>query len=181
MRVSPWVDESVRGLLLVGSASQVFSRTDRIMPHRWIDETQTVYASSEGWSINPAPGWSVEERVEDTHGERQPHVVIESPRGDASVRFDTHAPERLPAPEWIEMVAQSDRAKGRRVGRVRCGVFTGYEISFSSGDEWFRAWVLRTGPFPLGAVYRCPVSEAGRDDSVLEAMLGSLFFRRLPV
>jgi hypothetical protein len=140
-----------------------------------------VYASSEGWSINPAPGWSVEERFEDTHGDRRPHVVVTPPSGDASVRFDTYAPERLPARTWVEMVAQADRAKGRSVIPVRCGVFTGYEIGSSSGDEWFRAWVLRTGSFPLGAVYRCPAAQTGRDDSALDTMVGSLFFRRLSV
>jgi hypothetical protein len=58
---------------------------------------------------------------------------------------------------------------------VSCGDFTGYLTRFAPGDgRWLTGWVLHAGPTPLDVTYACPLEDAGRDDTVVDAMLGSL-------
>ena len=134
-----------------------------------------LYASC---SIDLAPGWAAETRVDFDAGERTEYLPIIPENNDALLRIIVFNPQQrgIDAARWVEFVGQSNRAKGRPVSAVQCGEFSGYALEFQECEEWLRGWALRAGAVPLDATYRCNVDNAGRDHSAVDSMLNTLRF-----
>jgi hypothetical protein len=127
-----------------------------------------------GWSIDVAPGWNAEIRQESTREEITVFLAVIPATNDALLRLTPDDRHIMTADKWVEGVARVNRAKGRQVSVARCGEFVGYVVEFDTETEWLRGWALRAGSVPLDATYRCTLKDAGRDDRVVDAMLGSL-------
>ena len=130
-------------------------------------------------SIVLAPGWTAEE-VPEADGEH-PYLAIRPRTRDARLRLTTFEPAStgIDAAAWVELAASVHPPKGRPLVPVRCGDFSGYLTQFETGDgRWLRGWVLHAGPIPLDATYPCALSDAGRDDAAVGAMLATLHLTR---
>jgi hypothetical protein len=127
------------------------------------------------WSIDLAPRWSAEIRHELVAGEATTFLAIFPETSDALLRLTTDEEHRVTdAAKWVELVGESNHARGRRVLAARCGDFAGYLVEFGTTDEWLRGWALNTDCVPLDATYRCSLAHVGRDDAVVDTMLNSL-------
>jgi hypothetical protein len=103
-----------------------------------------------------------------------------APTGDAALRLFTYYDERGGSAEKAARMCgeTAPRLGCTGVRQARCGEFAGYTGSQDDG-HWWRHWWLAAGPIPLGAVYVCDSSVAGRDDAAVEAMLDTLRARPL--
>lgn len=154
------------------------------MPQRSIHATRALYASPAPWSIEVERGWTVKERerVESVGGERREYAEIAPESGGSLLHLSITSPThgRMSAEEWVNAVGRVHRPMGRAVVPVRFGVFTGFAVAFAAGERWLRSWVLRAGTLPLEVGYECSLDAAGRDDPVVDGMLGTLYLRGLP-
>jgi len=135
--------------------------------------------TSPPWSIELAPGWNAERRVEDRNTEHDEYVAVVPATGDALLRFTTRLfPARSGdnAEQWVETVANSTRVRGLPVSSVTCGDFNGYLTYFAAGAESLCGWVLCCGSFVLDVSYTCDVQHRGRDYSTVQGMLNTLRF-----
>jgi hypothetical protein len=127
-----------------------------------------------GWSIALARGWTAELRKVTAFGETTRYLAIIPEAKDALLRLTPDDRGLTSAGQWVESVAQINRAIGRRVSLAQCGDFTGNSVEFVSADEWLRGWALCAENVQLDANYRCRLSDVGRDDQAVDEMLNSL-------
>jgi hypothetical protein len=131
-----------------------------------------------GWSIDLVPSWTAKIRQEVACGETSAFVAIAPKTNDALLRLTPDERGIVSAAEWVEVVGQFNRAKGRRVSATRCGDFAGYAMEFGTTGEWLRGWALCANSIPLDVTYRCRLADAGRDDPVVDSMLNTLRLER---
>ena len=85
---------------------------------------------------------------------------------------------RLSAADWVRVTEHFTTKRGRPVLPRRCGEFAGYETRFDAGSVWIRGWALLAGEEGLDVNYRCAITDAGRDDAEIDAVLSTLRLRR---
>lgn len=73
-----------------------------------------------GWSIDLVPSWTAKIRQEAACGETSAFVAIAPKTNDALLRLTPDERGIVSAAEWVEVVGQFNRAKGRRVSATRC-------------------------------------------------------------
>src|SRR5688500_17906386 len=124
------------------------------------------------WSVELPDGWTAEPRAD--------HVQIRLPIARAEFRITPYHDEtaQLTADEWVRVTEHVSRKKARPVIPRRCGDFAGHETSFAARETWIRGWVLVADGRGLDVDYRCPVADAGRDDSAVDCVLSTLRLRR---
>ena len=124
------------------------------------------------WDIELPTGWTVEHRSD--------HMWIRLPDARAELRITPFNDQtgQLTAEQWLHVTEHFSRKRDRPVISRRCGDFEGHETAFASAQTWIRSWALIAGGVGLDVNYRCPRPDAGRDDSVIDAVLATLRLRR---
>lgn len=131
------------------------------------------------WSIELAAGWTAQSQNETWAGETRTFVAIVPESRDALFRL-TPDERGYDAAEWVRVVEEMERMKGRPVRAIRCGDFGGNCVEHDALNKWIRGWALCAESIPLSAVYRCKLENRGRDDSAVDAMLNTLRLESSP-
>jgi hypothetical protein len=127
---------------------------------------------SPAWSLELPDSWEAVSRAD--------YVEIRVPFAGAQLRVTSYRDEtgRSSAADWLEATAHFNRTRGRRVIPRQCGDFAGHETPFDAERVWIRGWALVADDQGLDVDYRCATTDAGRDDSAVDAVLSTLRLRR---
>jgi hypothetical protein len=120
-----------------------------------------VRYESTDWSLEIPDGWD--------HEQDDTCTTFTHPQGVGAFQVSSYQKE--------EAVTDGDLrefAGDIPLAAVSFGQFTGFRTRFSEDDTFWTRWWLRAGRQMVHATYNCPLSERGREDADVSAMVESL-------
>lgn len=124
------------------------------------------------FSILPAEDWT--SAVRSLHGASFLALTLIAGDGQLRLTIPSEEQQSFDAKEWVRIVAETNRKRGRPVFAAHCGDFSGYNTQVTFDQDWYSNWVLHAGQFALDATYFCGTCSMVRHDVVVEEMLNTL-------
>jgi hypothetical protein len=116
---------------------------------------------STDWSIEVPEGWS--------HEDGESCATFCHPQGVGAFQVSSYRKDEAVTDENLREFAGEIPLAAITLERL-----TGFRTRFSEDDTFWTKWWLRAGRQMIHATYNCPLSERGREDAEVSAMLQSL-------
>ncbi len=118
------------------------------------------------WQVNLPDDWVAEQEPES--------ALLYHPDGPGTLQISAIPQNDTVTAADLRAIATEHLDSGAQTEDVNLGTFTGFSLSYSVNDEFWHEWYLRHGSTLLFATYNCDLDDEGKEDDIVELILGTL-------
>lgn len=118
------------------------------------------------WQVNLPDDW-----VGEMEGES---ALLYHPDGPGTLQISAVAHNDAITAADLRIIAAEHLDAGAQADAVELGTFSGISLSYGVDEEYWREWYLRCGSTLLFATYNCDIDDEGKEDEIVELILGTL-------
>ena len=118
------------------------------------------------WQVSLPDGWVAEQESEST--------LLYHPDGPGTLQVSALPQNDTVTAVDLRVIATEHLDAGAQTEDVELGTFTGFSLSYSVDEEYWREWYLRCGSTLLFATYNCDLDDEDKEDDIVELILGTL-------
>jgi hypothetical protein len=118
------------------------------------------------WQVTLPDDWVAEQETES--------ALLYHPDGPGTLQISALAQSDTVTAADLRAIAAEHLDAGAQTDAVELGSFSGFSLSYAVADEFWREWYLRGGSTLLFATYNCDLDDEGKEDDIVELILGTL-------
>ena len=118
------------------------------------------------WQVNLPDDWVAEQETES--------ALLYHPDGPGTLQISAIPQKDTVTAADLRAIATEHLDAGAQTDDVEFGTFSGFSLSYGVEGEFWREWYLRCGTTLLFATYNCDIDDEGKEDDIVELILGTL-------